>query len=58
MKALTKEIQRLNDKKPDFEPLLVYLRNETHGIYLAHTALSNAQNTHYEFQKAKIKSKP
>ncbi len=58
VKALTKEIQRLNDKKPDFELLLVYLRNETHGIYLAHTALSNAQNTHYEFQKAKIKSKP
>lgn len=57
-KALTKKIQRLNDKKPDFEPLLVYLRNETHGIYLAHTDLSNAQNTHYEFQKAKIKSKP
>ena len=58
VKALTKKIQQLNDKKPDFQLLLVYLRNETHGIYLAHTALSNAQNTHYEFQKAKIKSKP
>ena len=58
VKALTKEIQRLNDKKPDFELLLVYLRNETHGIYLAHTAFSDARNTHYEFQNAKIKSKP
>ena len=58
VKALTQKIQRLNDKKPNFQLLLAYLRNETYAIYLAHTALSDARNTHYEFQNAKIKSKP
>ncbi len=53
-KALTIEMQRLNNGKSGFQPLKKVIGKMINTVQFALNALREAYNVHYEYQQARI----